>query len=383
MNDNRVRPALLKIAAKGRWSPITEGVVAGPAGRYVGPVVHMDGTLVQRVAAKRAVLHDLDGMDFSSSDALLHLAATGALDDRVLAIYYINGAKMAYLRETVRSPWQEAEKPAIRETTAPQTGKPNRRSHSMGRFTGTVATAVATTLALAACASKNRLVTPDGSERVAINTPESLSRYQDLVARQDAIGLEKSELQRKYEALTQQVEKLKTFVLEQQRKEQQGGTPVSPAPKGTPTVPGAAPRPPASGKSGAVVVGSNSVVFRVNHDVGQTAFTPTAKLADEIVKAAKAAKVIVIRGRTDSAIVDDVEARIALGRAVRARQFLLSNGVDSRKMHVWYRAAGGFIAENSTPQGRAENRRVEIEARGLDTSALVSATADTRVGRNE
>jgi hypothetical protein len=33
-------------------------------------------------------------------------------------------------------------------------------------------------------------------------------------------------------------------------------------------------------------------------------------------------------------------------------------------------SAGGYIASNATPEGRARNRRVEIEAIDIDTNAI-------------
>jgi outer membrane protein OmpA-like peptidoglycan-associated protein len=385
MSKKLERPAVLAIAGKARWWPVTDCAEAAPAGRYVGPVFQIDGLLVQRVATGRVVIHELAGMDFGSSETLSLCAATGHLNDLILSIYCVNGARTAYLRTLRAAPWQTCEPSPAMKMASRRPGRAAVRGRGSAFVTVTVA-AVAATLALAACASKNKLVTPDGKDRVAVNTPESLGRYQDLVARQDAMTLEKSELQLKYELLNQQVQRLKNVILEQQRKDGQGAPQAMPSPKGPQSEqPASQPENPSASPTGkgTVVVGSNSVVFRVNHDVGHTAFTPTATLADEIVKAARAAKMVVIRGRTDSATVDEVETRIALERAVRARQYLLSNGIEPAKMHVWYRAAGDFIADNSTPEGRAVNRRVEIEARGLETSAIVSEEPDSRIGRNQ
>jgi outer membrane protein OmpA-like peptidoglycan-associated protein len=242
-------------------------------------------------------------------------------------------------------------------------------------------------LMLASCAS-NKLVTPNGKNRVAVNTPESLSRYRDILAREDALTLEKSELQRKVDLLTEQVAALKSDIRSVQKPVAPGSSPTQkPArssPREAPPGPqGANDRPTGGAASEAIVVGSDRVVFRVSHPIGRTQFTPSASLEEPLLRAAREAKTILIRGRTDSESIDDVETRIALVRALRARDYLVNNGVDPSKIRVWYRAAGGFIADNSTEVGRAMNRRVEIEARGLDTAAFNPRVAEVRVGKNQ
>jgi outer membrane protein OmpA-like peptidoglycan-associated protein len=55
------------------------------------------------------------------------------------------------------------------------------------------------------------------------------------------------------------------------------------------------------------------------------------------------------------------DARIALGRALSARNYLIEHGVSPDKITVDSQADGDFIAPNDTKAGRALNRRVEIE----------------------
>jgi outer membrane protein OmpA-like peptidoglycan-associated protein len=69
---------------------------------------------------------------------------------------------------------------------------------------------------------------------------------------------------------------------------------------------------------------------------------------------------IVIDGHTDSTGSDVYNQQLSERRANSVAGFLRSSGVDSRRI-----LAGGFgetqpIATNETPQGRAQNRRVEI-----------------------
>jgi len=359
-----------------------ECVLAAATQRYCGPVFVKDEFLVQRVAPGRAVVHRLADVDYTTSECLKKRADTRRLNDLTLSIYYIGGRAVAYLRAT-ESAARRHMIPTVRPVRPIRTPSPRVLRASP------IAVAVAASLALAACAS-HKLVTPNGKQRVSVNTPDSLKNYQDLVVRQDAMTLEKSQLQREVEELNHEVSTLKSYVLQQQRSRGTQGRPdgaaqpqsdvQSPA---SPAAPEYRPPPPGSSRAGTVSVSTDRVVFRVSHDVGHTEFAPTAELELELLKAAKAAKAVVVRGRTDSETVDDVETRIALGRAVHARQYLVSNGVEPDKIHVWYRAAGDFIADNSTAEGRAINRRVEIEVRGLDTSAYASVASDIRVGRNQ
>jgi outer membrane protein OmpA-like peptidoglycan-associated protein len=69
---------------------------------------------------------------------------------------------------------------------------------------------------------------------------------------------------------------------------------------------------------------------------------------------------IVVDGHTDSTGSDVYNQQLSERRANSVAGFLRSSGVDSRRI-----LAGGFgetkpIATNETPQGRAQNRRVEI-----------------------
>jgi flagellar motor protein MotB len=343
----------------------------------------MDAYLAQRVSEDRVVIHLRDDIDYRTTRRLQRRAAANRLNDVTLAIYYVEGRRIAFLREV-----------SSNSVTRAGRGRPvtATRSRSTGRRAvheaATVGAAVAAALMLASCAS-NKLVTPNGKNRVAVNTPESLSRYRDIVAREDAMTLEKSELQRKVDLLTEQVAALKSDIRSAQKPVAPGSSatqkPARSSPREASPGPQGANDRPAGGAaaSEAIVVGSDRVVFRVNHPVGRTQFAPSASLEEPLLKAAREAKTIWIRGRTDSESIDDVETRIALVRALRARDYLVNNAVDPSKIRVWYRAAGGFIADNSTAEGRAMNRRVEIEARGLDTSAFNPRVAEVRVGRNQ
>jgi outer membrane protein OmpA-like peptidoglycan-associated protein len=367
----------LRQGARARWGTGMECVPASLTERYVGAVFVKGEFIVQRAGVCRAVVHRLADLEFTTSERLQMRAGSRRLNDLTLEIHYVGGRGVAHLRAS--------ESMARRYMVPPgQVRAYESRQGDVMQRSSRIALAVAASLAVVSCAS-HKLVTPDGSARVAVNTPDSIKSYQDLVARQEAMTLEKSELERQVDVLNEEVARLKAYVLQQQQ--------LSPKPSGargarlprsetrsrpapTSSLAEVAPRP------GTVSVENDRVVFRISHDKGHTDFHPDALLQSELLKAATAAKAILIRGRTDADSVDDIETRVALARACSARQYLVSNGVDPGKIRMWYRAAGGFVTDNSTEEGRALNRRVEIEMRGLDTRAFVPVSSTVRVGSN-
>jgi outer membrane protein OmpA-like peptidoglycan-associated protein len=72
------------------------------------------------------------------------------------------------------------------------------------------------------------------------------------------------------------------------------------------------------------------------------------------------ANYIEIVGHTDDVGDDDYNLDLSLKRAEAVRDFLVSEGVDPSKMATIGMGEGMPIANNNTPEGRAENRRVEV-----------------------
>jgi flagellar motor protein MotB len=378
VKDSARIPALLHQGVRARWGG---DVQWANFGRYVGPVFAIDGLLAQRVGARQVVVHRMAAIDFSTSERLERRFASHRLNDLVLSIYCIGERRIAYLRST--------------RTSTPVRYVPAEKIHQAARrrppSTVRVSTAaLAVSLALAACASKNALLTPNGSDRVPVNTPESLARYQDLVAREEATLLEKSALERKVERLNAELAALKAAVDAQRQSAPESAAapqslPLSPgAPSHKASVPAMAlpTRSHDIAAAPAVVVGTDQVLFRVHHATGHTEFAPSAEIEAALLKAAASAKSIWIHGRTDAQAPDALESEIALDRSLLARRFLIAHGIDAHKIRTWYRGSGDFIADNGSAEGRAQNRRVDIEVRGLDTTALASLSLSDQVGRN-
>lgn len=86
-------------------------------------------------------------------------------------------------------------------------------------------------------------------------------------------------------------------------------------------------------------------------------------LLDPLGMAARAANRIYLHGHTDAYVASETGTALAISRAVEVRRLLISLNVEPERIRLFYRGAGNFVANNSTPEGKALNRRVEIELR--------------------
>ncbi|RIK97777.1 MAG: hypothetical protein DCC72_02665 [Burkholderiales bacterium] len=67
-----------------------------------------------------------------------------------------------------------------------------------------------------------------------------------------------------------------------------------------------------------------------------------------------------IIGHTDNTGTDAINNPLSVNRAASVRQYLAARGVDPARVAIDGRGSHEPIADNSTTQGRATNRRVEI-----------------------
>jgi outer membrane protein OmpA-like peptidoglycan-associated protein len=86
-------------------------------------------------------------------------------------------------------------------------------------------------------------------------------------------------------------------------------------------------------------------------------------LLNHLAEAARAANRIYLHGHTDAYVASETGTELAIRRAVEVRRLLISRDVEPERIRLFYRGAGNFVANNSTPEGKALNRRVEIELR--------------------
>jgi len=74
-----------------------------------------------------------------------------------------------------------------------------------------------------------------------------------------------------------------------------------------------------------------------------------------------------ISGHTDNVGSDRYNDRLSQHRAASVRDYLVSKGVDPSLMDVTGRGKRDPVASNATKEGRAQNRRVEVEVDGSRT----------------
>jgi len=69
---------------------------------------------------------------------------------------------------------------------------------------------------------------------------------------------------------------------------------------------------------------------------------------------------IEIIGHTDSTGPEDYNQRLSELRARVVADWLIRNGINSKRIKAIGKGESEPIADNSTPEGRAKNRRTEI-----------------------
>ena len=123
------------------------------------------------------------------------------------------------------------------------------------------------------------------------------------------------------------------------------------------------------------LVGAASAFVRVSFETASIEFKPSEEQAKVLIEAGQNAKRVNVNGHTDSRIAGPRDAKIALGRALAARNFLIDNGVAAEKIKVFSHADKNFLVPNTTAENRTINRRVEIEF--INNAARKVARAET------
>jgi outer membrane protein OmpA-like peptidoglycan-associated protein len=101
-------------------------------------------------------------------------------------------------------------------------------------------------------------------------------------------------------------------------------------------------------------------------DVDKAEIKPTAK--DSIAKAAEVLvkypdTYITVEGHTDSTGTTEYNQKLSERRADAVRDQLLRDGVPASRVSVKGYGESAPVADNSTPEGRQSNRRVQLEIR--------------------
>jgi OOP family OmpA-OmpF porin len=90
-----------------------------------------------------------------------------------------------------------------------------------------------------------------------------------------------------------------------------------------------------------------------------------AKLDDLVSKLAGVTlEVMIAVGHTDSVGVDAYNEKLSVRRAEAVKKYLVSKGVEPNRVYTEGKGERQPVADNRTAEGRAKNRRVEIEVVG-------------------
>jgi len=144
--------------------------------------------------------------------------------------------------------------------------------------------------------------------------------------------------------------------------------PPAPAPVAPPPAPVAPPPPPAPAPVVPVAT-SEKVTFAADafFDFDKATLKPEgkAKLDDLVSKMGGInLEVIIAVGHTDSVGNDAYNQKLSVRRSEAVKAYLVSKGVEKNRVYTEGKGKKQPVADNKTAEGRAKNRRVEIEVVG-------------------
>jgi OmpA-OmpF porin, OOP family len=142
----------------------------------------------------------------------------------------------------------------------------------------------------------------------------------------------------------------------------------APAPAPAPVAAPVAPAPVAAPAAPAAPV-TEKVTFAADafFDVNKFVVKPEAKakLTDLVDKVkAIGLEVVIAVGHADSDGSVALNQTLSVNRAEAIKKFLVSKGIEPNRIYTEGKGKGQPVADNSTKEGKAKNRRVEIEVVG-------------------
>jgi OOP family OmpA-OmpF porin len=147
--------------------------------------------------------------------------------------------------------------------------------------------------------------------------------------------------------------------------------PVAPAPEAPKAVAPVAPAPVAQTPPPAVVAApaASKVTYAADafFDFDKAVLKPEGKAKlDDLVGKVKgiSLEVIIAVGHTDSIGKDAYNQKLSVARSEAVKAYLVSKGIEKNRVYTEGKGEKQPVADNKTSEGRAKNRRVEIEVVG-------------------
>jgi len=125
----------------------------------------------------------------------------------------------------------------------------------------------------------------------------------------------------------------------------------------------------AAPKAAAPVAAASKVTYAADafFDFDKSVVKPAGKAKlDDLVSKVKGInlEVIIAVGHTDSIGTDAYNQKLSVRRAEAVKAYLVSKGIEKNRIYTEGKGEKQPVADNKTKEGRAKNRRVEIEVVG-------------------
>jgi OOP family OmpA-OmpF porin len=146
--------------------------------------------------------------------------------------------------------------------------------------------------------------------------------------------------------------------------------PKAAAPAPAAAAPAAAPAPAAVAPAAvAPVAAASKVTYAADafFDFDKSVLKPEGKAKlDDLVSKVKAInlEVIIAVGHTDATGADAYNQKLSVARSEAVKAYLVSKGIEKNRVYTEGKGEKQPVADNKTKEGRAKNRRVEIEVVG-------------------
>lgn len=114
----------------------------------------------------------------------------------------------------------------------------------------------------------------------------------------------------------------------------------------------------------------HSIIFRVSERTGRSEFRPSKPLQSHLKQIMSRGPCLHVRGYTDGDEDLWIERETAKQRAHKARAYLIAQGYDPNHIEITIVPIGEHVADNATKNGRAKNRRVEIEVKEQNPASV-------------